>query len=72
MAEKKSTVKSNISKGKAASRCPVFKKCGACQMIDMPYATQLRKKHARVQELIGTYCRVESFVGMVKKNENEN
>jgi 23S rRNA (uracil1939-C5)-methyltransferase len=46
------------------SRCPVFKKCGACQMIDTPYESQLRKKHARVQELLEPYCRVESFIGM--------
>ncbi len=46
------------------SRCPVFKKCGACQMIDTPYVSQLRKKHARVQELLEPYCRVESFIGM--------
>ena len=46
------------------SRCPVFKKCGACQMIDTPYKTQLRKKHAHVAELLEPYCRVESFIGM--------
>jgi 23S rRNA (uracil1939-C5)-methyltransferase len=46
------------------SRCPVFKKCGACQMIDTPYESQLRKKHARVKELLEPYCRVESFIGM--------
>ena len=46
------------------SRCPVFKKCGACQMIDTPYETQLRKKHAHVAQLLEPYCRVESFIGM--------
>ena len=54
MAEKKTT----------KSRCPVFKKCGACQMIDTPYETQLRKKHAHVAELLKPYCKVESFIGM--------
>ncbi len=49
---------------KTSSRCPVFKKCGACQMIDTPYASQLRKKHARVKELLEPYCKVEAFVGM--------
>ena len=49
---------------KAKSRCPVFKKCGACQMIDTPYEQQLRKKHAHVAELLKPYCRVESFIGM--------
>ncbi|MCR5402869.1 MAG: 23S rRNA (uracil(1939)-C(5))-methyltransferase RlmD [Butyrivibrio sp.] len=48
----------------APGRCPVSGKCGACQMIDMPYRKQLGKKHARLQELLEPYCRVESFVGM--------
>ncbi len=46
------------------SLCPVFKKCGACQMIDTPYKKQLKIKHARVQELLEPYCKVESFIGM--------
>ena len=49
---------------RSKSRCPVFKKCGACQMIDTPYEQQLRKKHAHVAELLKPYCRVEAFVGM--------
>ncbi len=49
---------------KDVSRCPVFKKCGACQMIDTPYDQQLRKKHAHVAELLKPYCKVESFKGM--------
>ncbi len=49
---------------KKKSRCPYFKKCGACQMIDTPYDKQLRQKHARVQELLEPYTRVASFVGM--------
>ena len=54
----------NTKLQKAKSRCPVFKKCGACQMIDMPYDSQLRKKHAHVAELLKPYCKVESFIGM--------
>ena len=46
------------------SRCPYFKKCGACQMIDTPYDKQLRQKHAHVQELLEPYTRVASFIGM--------
>ena len=46
------------------SRCPVSRKCGACQMIDVPYEEQLKIKHARVQELLAPYCTVESFIGM--------
>ena len=46
------------------SRCPVSKKCGGCQMIDVPYQEQLKIKQERVQELLSPYCRVESFIGM--------
>ena len=61
MAEKRIAEKKVDTK---KSRCPVFKKCGACQMIDTPYETQLRKKHAHVAELLKLYCKVESFIGM--------
>ena len=67
-ARRKSPINKPISKPepmtKVKSRCPVFKKCGACQMIDTPYEQQLRKKHAHVAELLKPYCRVESFIGM--------
>ncbi len=53
-----------MEKKKQLSRCPVSKKCGACQMIDVPYEQQLRKKHAKVAELLKPYCRVEAFIGM--------
>lgn len=46
------------------SRCPVSKKCGGCQMIDIPYAEQLKIKRGRVQELIGDYVKVDPFIGM--------
>ena len=78
MAEKKVTANKSTNKrtpGKkpapkkqqltrSVSRCPVFKKCGACQMIDTPYETQLRKKHKKVADLLEPYCKVESFIGM--------
>ena len=78
MAEKKVTANKSTNKrtpGKkpapkkqqltrSVSRCPVFKKCGACQMIDTPYETQLRKKHKKVADLLEPYCKVEAFVGM--------
>ncbi len=54
----------SFPKDATKSRCPVFKKCGACQMIDTPYDSQLRKKHAHVAELLKPYCKVESFIGM--------
>jgi len=44
--------------------CPVSKKCGGCQMIDVPYQEQLQRKQAMLQKLLGKYCRVYPIVGM--------
>ncbi|MCR5100894.1 MAG: 23S rRNA (uracil(1939)-C(5))-methyltransferase RlmD, partial [Butyrivibrio sp.] len=55
------------SKGNSKkSRCPYFYKCGACQMIDVPYEKQLEIKHERVSELLAPFTKVESFIGMDK------
>ncbi len=48
----------------ATSRCPYSKKCGACQMIDVPYKKQLQIKHERVEKLLGKYGKVEAFMPM--------
>lgn len=48
------------------SKCPVSKKCGGCQMIDVPYKEQLKRKHKRVEELIGKFGTVEPFIEMDK------
>jgi 23S rRNA (uracil1939-C5)-methyltransferase len=63
-ASKKADVATKPEASKQPSRCPVFKKCGACQMINTPYKKQLQIKHERVQELLEPYCKVESFMGM--------
>ena len=37
----------NVEKGKKnakKSMCPVMRQCGGCQMLDMPYAEQLKTK----------------------------
>jgi len=44
--------------------CPQMKKCGGCQMQHLPYARQLEIKQARVQRLMGGFCRVEPIIGM--------
>ncbi len=49
---------------KADSRCPYSKKCGGCQMIDVPYKKQLEIKHERVSKLLGKYGKVEEFMQM--------
>ncbi len=63
--KKESGVKGSIdAAAKKVSRCPVSKKCGGCQMIDVAYKEQLKRKHAKVKELLGKYGEVEPFIGM--------
>ena len=44
--------------------CPVYKKCGGCQLQNMSYPDQLRYKQGKVIGLLGKYCRVSDIVGM--------
>ena len=43
--------------------CPVYKKCGGCQ-LDVPYPQQLSYKQRTVIKLLGKYCRVDKIIGM--------
>lgn len=51
-------------KPRKISSCPVFKKCGGCQWIDMPYEQQLKEKQKKITELCKPFCRVEPMIGM--------
>lgn len=44
-------------------RCPVYKKCGGCQ-LDVEYPRQLGYKQRLVTELLGRYGRVEPILAM--------
>jgi len=44
-------------------RCPVYKKCGGCQ-LDVSYPQQLSYKQRTVNSLLGHFCRVEPIIGM--------
>ena len=46
------------------SLCPVQKKCGGCQLLEVPYGEQLRQKQKQVEKLLGPYCKVEKILGM--------
>ncbi|MBQ9886911.1 MAG: 23S rRNA (uracil(1939)-C(5))-methyltransferase RlmD [Lachnospiraceae bacterium] len=46
------------------SLCPVSKRCGGCQYIDMPYDKQLKLKQKKVEQLIGGFVKPEKIVGM--------
>lgn len=58
--ETKSTQKNAQKK----SLCPVGKQCGGCQWIDVPYEEQLKKKQARLQELLKPFVKLEPILGM--------
>ena len=62
----KNSVKKERGKEKPAadSLCPVLKKCGGCQFLNVPYETQLKQKQRQVSELLKDFCRVYPIVGM--------
>ena len=45
-------------------RCPHYKKCGGCQLQNMPYERQLSFKQVRVIKLLGRYHHVCEIIGM--------
>ena len=44
--------------------CPLYKKCGGCQLQNMTYDEQLSFKQAKVIKLLGKYCHVDEIIGM--------
>lgn len=46
------------------SKCDVFGKCGACQLLNLSYEEQLHKKKEKVTKLLKPYCKVEKIIGM--------
>ena len=46
--------------------CPAFGKCGGCQMLDIPYDEQLKRKQHSVERLLGGACKVQPITGMEK------
>ncbi len=44
--------------------CPHAKKCGGCQLQNLPYPEQLHMKQARLIRLLGRYGRVSEIIGM--------
>lgn len=44
--------------------CPVFKKCGGCQLLHVPYKKQVKEKEKKLSGLLAPFCNTEPFVGM--------
>ncbi len=49
---------------KHSSSCPVFHRCGGCQLLDMPYKKQLEQKQKQLEKLLKPYCRISPIIGM--------
>lgn len=49
---------------KKEDTCKIFGKCGGCQLLNMPYEEQLKKKKSEVERLLKPYCKVEKIIGM--------
>ena len=44
--------------------CPVSRKCGGCQLMNLTYPEQLKFKQAKVVKLLGSFHRVNEIIGM--------
>lgn len=53
-------IKENIKNGS----CPVYKKCGGCQLQNLSYTEQLKFKQNKVERLLKKFCKVEPIIGM--------
>lgn len=55
-----SQTKENIKSGS----CPVYKKCGGCQLQNLTYDEQLKFKQRKVEKLLSKFCKVDTIIGM--------
>ena len=46
------------------NQCPVFKKCGGCQLQNLSYGEQLKIKQAKVERMLKRFCKVHPIIGM--------
>ncbi|MGN0545601.1 MAG: 23S rRNA (uracil(1939)-C(5))-methyltransferase RlmD [Acutalibacteraceae bacterium] len=45
-------------------KCPLYKKCGGCQLQNLSYAQQLAFKQRKVDRLLGEFKKPEPIIGM--------
>ncbi len=45
-------------------QCAQYKKCGACQLQNLPYERQLRLKQGKIIQLLGKFAHVDPILGM--------
>lgn len=63
MPGKKKSISNNKS-GVKSGNCPLYKKCGGCQLQNLTYEQQLRYKQVKCIRLLGKFCRVGEIIGM--------
>ncbi len=44
--------------------CPIYKKCGGCQLQNLTYEEQLSLKQSKIIKLVGRYCHIDEIIGM--------
>ncbi len=52
--------------------CPNFRKCGGCQLQNLPYAEQLLHKQRRAVSVLGELGHVENIIGMDEPTHYRN
>ncbi len=57
---------------KNTNACPLYKKCGGCQLQNLSYEQQLKFKQVKVIKLLGSYCHVDEIIGMDKPYNYRN
>ena len=57
---------------KPKSRCPYSKKCGGCQLIDVPYEQQLKRKQQKLQDMLGEFGKLDPIIGMDNPDHYRN
>lgn len=56
--------KQKTEEKKKAELCPVSRRCGGCQSIELPYKKQLKEKQQTVQKLLSSFGKIEPIIGM--------
>ncbi len=64
--------KKKEEKQKKSSRCPYSRKCGGCQLIDVPYEKQLKEKEKTLKKLLGEFGKIEPIMGMENPEHYRN
>lgn len=64
MSAKNSNQQQNGTASVQKEPCPVYKKCGGCQLQNLPYEQQLKHKQAVVRRLCGRFGKVKPIIGM--------